>query len=127
MVSPDIQSDDKLNDQDITPAGHLKKEYSISSIAAKPAVELSVEEKVQIIFELPERDTYVGEYACWLMRTVPLKGYMYVTQNHICFYSSLPSIPVRLANPRVNYANLDTCKSTLTAPFVILSIPNGLF
>ncbi|KAJ3323240.1 Sterol 3-beta-glucosyltransferase [Boothiomyces sp. JEL0866] len=77
VLSPENHSDDKLNDQATTPVGHLKKEYSISSIALKPEVELTIEEKLQIIFELPERETYVGEYACWLMRTVPLKGYMY--------------------------------------------------
>ena len=30
------------------------------------------------------------EYPCWLLQSVLLQGYMYITQNHICFYSYLP-------------------------------------
>ncbi|KAJ3273334.1 Sterol 3-beta-glucosyltransferase [Terramyces sp. JEL0728] len=96
VASSENQSTDKLNDDATTPVGQLKKEYSVSSIALKPEVELSIEEKLQIVFELPERETYVDEFACWMMRSVPLKGYMYVTQSHICFYSSLPSMPGEL-------------------------------
>lgn len=30
------------------------------------------------------------EYPCWLMQSVLLQGYMYITQAHICFYAYLP-------------------------------------
>ena len=33
---------------------------------------------------------YSTEYPCWLMDMVLLQGYMYVTRDHICFYSYLP-------------------------------------
>lgn len=39
-------------------------------------------------FERPEE--VVSEYPCWLLQSVLLQGYMYITQNHICFYSYLP-------------------------------------
>jgi sterol 3beta-glucosyltransferase len=30
------------------------------------------------------------EYPCWLLKSVLLQGYMYVTTKHICFYAYLP-------------------------------------
>ena len=36
------------------------------------------------------------EYPCWLLQSVLLQGYMYITQNHICFYSYLPKKSVSL-------------------------------
>ncbi|KAJ3372571.1 Sterol 3-beta-glucosyltransferase [Kappamyces sp. JEL0680] len=54
---------------------------------------LSIEEKLQLVFDLPEKETYKTEFACWLVRSVLLKGYMYVTNHHLCFYSALPTVP----------------------------------
>lgn len=31
-----------------------------------------------------------SEYPCWLLQSVLLQGYMYITQHHICFYAYLP-------------------------------------
>jgi len=39
-------------------------------------------------FEKPEK--VIGEYACWLLQSVMLQGYMYITEGHICFYAYLP-------------------------------------
>ncbi|KAL9625610.1 MAG: hypothetical protein Q9160_000323 [Pyrenula sp. 1 TL-2023] len=39
-------------------------------------------------FDRPEK--VVSEYACWLMQSVLLQGYMYITGKHICFYAYLP-------------------------------------
>jgi sterol 3beta-glucosyltransferase len=30
------------------------------------------------------------EYTCWLIKTVLLKGCVFVTENHVCYYSLLP-------------------------------------
>jgi sterol 3beta-glucosyltransferase len=30
------------------------------------------------------------EYPCWLLKSVLLQGYMYITTKHICFYAYLP-------------------------------------
>ncbi|KAL2920101.1 Sterol 3-beta-glucosyltransferase [Polyrhizophydium stewartii] len=51
--------------------------------------ELSIAEKIKIAFELPEVEEYRGEFACWLVRSVMLRGYMFLTDKHICFYTSL--------------------------------------
>ena len=56
--------------------------------------EMSAEEKIQIVFGLSSREKYLKEYACWLVLSVLLKGYLYVTEKHLCFYSALPTVPV---------------------------------
>jgi sterol 3beta-glucosyltransferase len=35
--------------------------------------------------------THFTEYPCWLLRSVLLEGYLYLTQGRICFFSYLPS------------------------------------
>ncbi len=43
------------------------------------------------------RQLLIGiEYPCWLLQSVLLQGYMYITQKHICFYAYLPKRTVRL-------------------------------
>ena len=39
-------------------------------------------------FEKPEK--VVAEYPCWLLQSVLLQGYLYITRQHICFYAYLP-------------------------------------
>lgn len=39
-------------------------------------------------FERPEK--VVAEYPCWLLQSVLLQGYLYITKQHICFYAYLP-------------------------------------
>lgn len=33
---------------------------------------------------------FLTEYPCWLMQSVLLQGYLYITHRHICFYAYLP-------------------------------------
>ncbi|KAL8870887.1 MAG: hypothetical protein Q9174_003173, partial [Haloplaca sp. 1 TL-2023] len=42
------------------------------------------------IFGFDHPEDVVSEYPCWLMQSVLLQGYMYITQAHICFYAYLP-------------------------------------
>jgi sterol 3beta-glucosyltransferase len=39
-------------------------------------------------FEKPEK--VVAEYPCWLLKSVLLQGYLYITKQHLCFYAYLP-------------------------------------
>ncbi|KAK6349991.1 Sterol 3-beta-glucosyltransferase [Orbilia brochopaga] len=57
-------------------------EYSISATA--------LSEKVQTIFHLPELEEVQSEYPCWLLKTVLLQGYLYITDHHICFFAYMP-------------------------------------
>ncbi|KAI2779422.1 glycosyltransferase family 1 protein [Daldinia loculata] len=42
------------------------------------------------IFEFEEPEEVIEEYPCWLLQSVLLQGYMYITAKHICFYAYLP-------------------------------------
>lgn len=42
------------------------------------------------IFHFEEAEEVLQEYPCWLLKSVLLQGYMYITQKHICFYAYLP-------------------------------------
>ncbi|KAG0054865.1 Sterol 3-beta-glucosyltransferase [Gryganskiella cystojenkinii] len=50
-----------------------------------------VAEKLQSSFGYFKDEKLVGEYSCWLARSVLLPGYLYLTTNHVCFYANLPS------------------------------------
>jgi len=51
---------------------------------------LDLAAKLQQIFKLVETEEIIGEYPCWLLNTVLVQGYMYVTRHRICFYAYLP-------------------------------------
>ncbi|KAI1411609.1 glycosyltransferase family 1 protein [Hypoxylon sp. FL1857] len=46
--------------------------------------------KLEQIFEFDEPEEVIEEYPCWLLQSVLLQGYMYITAKHICFYAYLP-------------------------------------
>ncbi|KAI1207504.1 glycosyltransferase family 1 protein [Annulohypoxylon truncatum] len=46
--------------------------------------------KLKQIFEFDEPEEVIEEYPCWLLQSVLLQGYMYITAKHICFYAYLP-------------------------------------
>lgn len=50
----------------------------------------AIAEKLRMVFELKEAEAFRGEYSCWLIRAVLLKGYIYVTDYHLMFYACLP-------------------------------------
>ncbi|KAI0104262.1 glycosyltransferase family 1 protein [Nemania sp. FL0031] len=47
-------------------------------------------QKLKEIFEFDQPEEVVEEYPCWLLQSVLLQGYMYITAKHICFYAYLP-------------------------------------
>ncbi len=48
------------------------------------------------IFEFDKPEEVIEEYPCWLLQSVLLQGYMYITARHICFYAYLPKKAVSL-------------------------------
>ncbi|KAG9252132.1 uncharacterized protein F5Z01DRAFT_626354 [Emericellopsis atlantica] len=42
------------------------------------------------IFEFDEPELVIEEYPCWLLQSVLLQGYLYITEKHICFYAYVP-------------------------------------
>ncbi|KAL7285750.1 hypothetical protein ACG7TL_000859 [Trametes sanguinea] len=48
-------------------------------------------EKLRDVFELKDINEVVAEMPCWLLRSVLLQGYMYLTDAYICFFAHLPA------------------------------------
>ncbi|KAI8605057.1 hypothetical protein EDD21DRAFT_173504 [Dissophora ornata] len=70
--------------------GEISKSTSAISYGS-PRDKKTIAQKLQAAFGYPEVEEFIGEYSCWLARSVLLPGYMYLTVNHICFYANLPS------------------------------------
>ncbi|CAG8600636.1 7585_t:CDS:10 [Funneliformis caledonium] len=56
----------------------------------KLSKEKSTAEKLQEIFELSNPEQLKGEFRCTLLRSIMLQGFMYLTENHICFHAYFP-------------------------------------
>ncbi|KAJ8128975.1 hypothetical protein O1611_g4656 [Lasiodiplodia mahajangana] len=54
-------------------------------------------QKLKEIFEFDQPEEVVEEYPCWLLQSVLLQGYMYITSKHVCFYAYLPRKPHEVA------------------------------
>ena len=53
-----------------------------------PATLLSTRLMEIFAFDAPEE--VIAEYPCWLLQSVLLQGYLYLTRRHVCFYAYLP-------------------------------------
>ncbi|KAI9486331.1 MAG: UDP-Glycosyltransferase/glycogen phosphorylase [Benjaminiella poitrasii] len=49
-----------------------------------------IEDKLKAIFHLPIKESLKGEWPCYIVQSAIVPGFMYLTDNHICFYASLP-------------------------------------
>ncbi|KAG8908117.1 Sterol 3-beta-glucosyltransferase [Tulasnella sp. 403] len=65
------------------------RQGSMASVRLKRKVRLA--EKLREVFELKEVEEVVAEMPCWLLRSVLLQGYMYLTSSHLCFFAHMPS------------------------------------
>ncbi|RMJ12739.1 hypothetical protein CDV36_007610 [Fusarium kuroshium] len=65
----------------------LSSDVSQSSGSQEPQ---PLAKKLMEIFEFSEPEQVIEEYPCWLLQSVLLQGYMYITSKHICFYAYLP-------------------------------------
>ncbi|TQS33272.1 hypothetical protein Golomagni_06390, partial [Golovinomyces magnicellulatus] len=49
-----------------------------------------LEKRLMEIFEFDEPEEVLDEFPCWLLQSVLLQGYLYITAKHVCFYAYLP-------------------------------------
>lgn len=61
-----------------------------SAGATKSPASVTLAQRVQQVFEFKDVEEVIAEYPCWLLQSILLQGYMYITQKHICFYAYLP-------------------------------------
>ncbi|KAF8475954.1 hypothetical protein BDZ91DRAFT_818398 [Kalaharituber pfeilii] len=60
------------------------------SIKHEDEVEEDLAIKLKEIFGFLEPERVISEYPCWLLKSALLRGYMYITIRHVCFYAYLP-------------------------------------
>ncbi|KAG8923805.1 Sterol 3-beta-glucosyltransferase [Tulasnella sp. 418] len=65
------------------------RQGSMATVRLKRRARLA--EKLRDVFGLKEIEEVVAEMPCWLMRSVLLQGYMYLTNAHLCFFAHMPS------------------------------------
>ncbi|POW23257.1 hypothetical protein PSHT_00276 [Puccinia striiformis] len=73
----------------MAPSQYNRRHQHDHQLATKRTQILS--NKLQQIFQLPPDEKLLAEYPSWLFRSVLLKGYVYLTTGHVCFYAFLRS------------------------------------
>lgn len=71
---------------DLPRTGETSKETSDSREQSSS----SLAQQLMDIFQFEKPEDVIEEYPCWLLKSVLLQGYMYITTKHICFYAYLP-------------------------------------
>lgn len=67
-----------------------KSRHGSSAGLGKAKTPMPLAKRLQQIFEFDEAEEVISEYPCWLLQSILLQGYMYITQKHICFYAYIP-------------------------------------
>lgn len=65
-------------------------EISTSRSRAESSPETLLAIRLMEIFGFERPEKVVAEYPCWLLKSVLLQGYLYITKHHLCFYAYLP-------------------------------------
>jgi sterol 3beta-glucosyltransferase len=60
------------------------------SAPSEHAKSVSLAQRLMEIFGFDEPEEVISEWPCWLLQSVLVQGFMYVTQKHICFFAYLP-------------------------------------
>ena len=91
MMSRMLEAQAELSVRDLGSEAMIpseKVEESRGRAGSSPATLLAT--RLMEIFGFEEPESVVSEYPCWLLQTVLLQGYLYITRKHICFYAYLP-------------------------------------
>lgn len=64
-----------------------RSRHGSSAGTSKSSGSVSLAQRIHQIFELEDVEEVISEYPCWLLQSILLQGYMYITQKHICFYA----------------------------------------
>jgi sterol 3beta-glucosyltransferase len=67
-----------------------RSRQSSSAGTIKASIPVTLAQRIRQIFEFEEIEEVISEYPCWLLQSILLQGYMYITQKHICFYAYIP-------------------------------------
>ncbi|KAF1930243.1 glycosyltransferase family 1 protein [Didymella exigua CBS 183.55] len=67
-----------------------RSRHGSSAGTVKASAPITLAQRIRQIFEFEKIEEIISEYPCWLLQSVLLQGYMYITQKHICFYAYIP-------------------------------------
>lgn len=81
-------------------AGQKSKNGTMAGLD-KSQQPVTLAKRIQQIFEFEQVEEVISEYPCWLLQSILLQGYMYITQKHICFYAYLPKKHVSIHYPNL--------------------------
>ncbi|KAF8344165.1 uncharacterized protein EI90DRAFT_3149570 [Cantharellus anzutake] len=62
---------------------------SVATVRLRRRAQLAT--KLREVFEIPDITEVVAELPCWLLRSVLLQGYVYLTNSHLCFFAHMPA------------------------------------
>ena len=101
-VTTDIRSDVPMMDRKLHAKARAEMDSSVTSTASGkrtasmfgeglPATKFHADLPATVagIFQFSEPEEIISEYQCWYLQSVLLKGYLYITKHHICFYAYL--------------------------------------
>ncbi|KNZ79620.1 Sterol 3-beta-glucosyltransferase [Termitomyces sp. J132] len=92
IQSGSILSPDKQKDRPV-PRPHPRiipsRAGSMGTIRLQRRVGLA--QKLKEVFELDAIEEVRAEMPCWLLRSILLQGYMYLTNSYLCFFAHMPS------------------------------------
>ena len=85
----EVTSDDEV---DTKKGGNTRQggRHRSSAGLDQSKVHVTLAQRIQQIFGFNEAEEIISEYPCWLLQSILLQGYMYITQRHICFYAYIP-------------------------------------
>ncbi|KAI0343992.1 hypothetical protein BDW22DRAFT_1355240 [Trametopsis cervina] len=75
--------------EDGTILTHPPRSGSMATVKVQRRARLA--EKLREIFEVPNIEEVIAEMPCWLLRSILLQGYMYLTDSYVCFFAHMPS------------------------------------
>ncbi|RXW23861.1 hypothetical protein EST38_g2016 [Candolleomyces aberdarensis] len=80
-----------LSQERDSPLSRPRADRSGSLLTLKGHRRERLAEKLREIFELDGIHEVWSEMPCWLLRSVLLQGYMYLTNNYLCFFAHMPT------------------------------------
>ena len=94
VMSRILEARAQLEDDHIAEEAEEADEAAVSPKTKKEPGEgkaqVSLKMRLKEIFGFETAEDVLSEYPCWLLQSVLLQGYMYITQGHVCFYAYLP-------------------------------------
>ncbi|KAJ5960526.1 uncharacterized protein N7479_007676 [Penicillium vulpinum] len=88
VLSRMVEAQSRFDLTSATPSLPSNPDKSLEDQPQSSASALST--RLMKMFDFARPEKVLAEYACSLLQSMLLQGYMYVTEGHICFYAYLP-------------------------------------